>query len=213
MTGWKYSKERLEKHPYVAKVLRAKKVICVCGAAIKLSRKWDEDYINRHTRSKACKRVEGQKTLYDYFNNTKKHDDDSDEELEDWGSEVKDAMDDDDIIDVDECEENENSNINIDFDYNENIDLNRRGICIGLRSAKISAYIDRTPASFGGSRRVEIIAKEIWGNKFKKGFSRKKLNPKEKRILNRQIYSESKWFIDRQSKNILIFVLFTYICL
>src|SRR5437016_2403567 len=85
------------------------------------------------------------------------------------------------------------------LNYKENIDLNRRGICIGLRSAKISAYIDRTPASFGGSRRVEIIAKEIWGNKFKKGFSRKKLNPKEKRILNRQIYCESKWFIDRQS--------------
>src|SRR5436190_16021036 len=213
MTGWKYSKERLKKHPYVAKVLRAKKVICVCGAVIKLSRKWDEDYINRHVRSKACKRVESQKTLYDYFNNTKKHDDSSDEEWEDWGSEVEDAMDDDDIIDIDESEENENSNINIDFDCNENIDLNRKGICIGLRSAKISAYIDRTPASFGGSRRVEIIAKEIWGNKFKKGFSRKKLNPKEKRILNRQIYSESKWFIDRQSKNILIFVLFTYICL
>jgi len=63
VTGWKYSKERLKKHPYVAKVLRAKKVICVCGAIIKLSRKWDEDYINRHTRSKACTRVEGQKTL------------------------------------------------------------------------------------------------------------------------------------------------------
>jgi hypothetical protein len=53
MVGWKYSKECLEKHPYVAKVLHVKKVICVCGAVIKLSRKWDEDYINHHTRSKA----------------------------------------------------------------------------------------------------------------------------------------------------------------
>ena|SRR5947207_2367286 len=61
MTGWKYSKERLKQHPYVAKVIRAKKVICVCGATIKLSRKWDEDYINRHARSKGCKRDEGQK--------------------------------------------------------------------------------------------------------------------------------------------------------
>jgi len=201
ITGWKYSKERLKKHPYVAKVLRAKKVICVCGAIIKLSRKWDEDYINRHTRSKACTRVEGQKTLYDYFNTNKKCNDDSDEEWQDWNSEVEDAMDDDDIIDVDERDEDDNSNFSIDLDFNENIDLtsNKKGICSGLRSAKISAYIDRTPANFGGSRRVEIIAKEIWVNRFKKGFSRKKLTLKEKRILNRQIYAESQWFIDRQS--------------
>ena len=59
MTGWKYSKERLKKHPYVAKVIRAKKVICVCGATIKLSRKWDEDYINRHAKSKGYKWDEG----------------------------------------------------------------------------------------------------------------------------------------------------------
>ncbi|PKB98359.1 hypothetical protein RhiirA5_431493 [Rhizophagus irregularis] len=80
--GWKYSKERLKKHPYVAKVLRAKKVICICGAVIKLSRKWDEDYINRHARSKGCTRVEGQKTLYNYFDINKKYDNsnDSDEE-------------------------------------------------------------------------------------------------------------------------------------
>src|ERR1044072_10044973 len=92
VTGWKYSKERLKKHPYVAKVLCAKKVICVCGAIIKLSRKWDEDYINRHTRSKACTRVEGQKTLYDYFNTNKKCNDDSDEEWQDWNSEVENAI-------------------------------------------------------------------------------------------------------------------------
>lgn len=72
----------MKKHPFVAKVLRAKKVICICDAAIKLSRKWNEDYINCHTRSKGCKRVEGQKIIYDYFNvtNKKYDDDDSDEE-------------------------------------------------------------------------------------------------------------------------------------
>ncbi|PKB97973.1 hypothetical protein RhiirA5_432167 [Rhizophagus irregularis] len=184
MTGWKYSKERLKKHLFVAKVLRAKKVICVCGAAIKLSRKWDEDYINHHTKSKGCKRVE---------------------EWEDWDSEVEDAMDDDDIIGVDECSEDDNSNFNVDLDFNENIiDLasNKRRTCSGLHSAKISAYIDRTPANFGGSCHVKVIAKEIWANRFKKGFSRKKLNYKEKRILNCQIYAESQWFIDRQSDSV-----------
>ena len=146
MTGWKYSKERLKQYPYVAKVIRAKKVICVCGATIKLSRKWDEDYINRHARSKGCKRDEGQKTLYHYFNTSIKHknNDDSDEEWEDWSSEVEDAMDDDDIIDVDECEEDEISDFIVDIDYDENIgsSSNKRGVCSGLRSAKISAYVD-----------------------------------------------------------------------
>ncbi|PKC56066.1 hypothetical protein RhiirA1_446657 [Rhizophagus irregularis] len=198
---------RLKKHPFVAKVLCTKKVICVCGAAIKLSRKWDEDYINRHTRSKGCKRVESQKIIYDYFNVTNKKcdDDDSDEEWEDWDSEVEDAMDDDDIIGVDERSEDDNSNFNVDLDFNENIidlALNKRRTCSGLHFAKISAYIYCTPANFGGSRRVEVIAKEIWANRFKKGFSRKKLNYKEKRILNRQIYAESQWFIDWQSDSV-----------
>ncbi|PKK59115.1 hypothetical protein RhiirC2_720043 [Rhizophagus irregularis] len=82
--GWKYSKKRLKQYLYVAKVIRTKKVICVCGATIKLSRKWDEDYINRHARSKGCKWDEGQKTLYHYFNTPRKHkNDDSDEEWKD----------------------------------------------------------------------------------------------------------------------------------
>jgi hypothetical protein len=207
MVGWKYSKERLKKHPFVAKVLRAKKVICVCGATIKLSRKWDEDYINRHARSNGCRRVEGQKTIYHFFD-TKKHEiNDSDEEWEDWSSEVEDAMDDDDIISVDEYEGEENTSFIIDITGDENVNFtsNKRRACNGLCSASISKYIERTPAKFGGSRRIEVIAKEIWPNKFKKGFSRKRLNTKEKRILNRQIYAESTWFIDRESKIILFF--------
>ena len=68
MAGWKYSKQRLQKNPYVAKVIRTKKVICICGVTIKLSRKWDEDYINQHARSKGYKRDKGQKILYHYFN-------------------------------------------------------------------------------------------------------------------------------------------------
>jgi hypothetical protein len=76
---------------------------------------------------------------------------------------------------------------------------NKRRTCSGLRSARISTYINRTPANFGNSCHVKVIAKEIWANRFKKGFSRKKLNYKEKRILNHQIYAESQWFIDQQS--------------
>lgn len=169
MIGWKYSKEHLKQQLYIAKVIRAKKVICVCGATIKLSKKWDEDYINRHARSKGCKWDENQKTLYHYFNTPRKHkNDDFDEEWEDWSSEVEDAMDDDDIIGVDECdEEDENSDyctIDIDIDYDENINSfsNKRRACSGLHSANISTYVDRTPANFSGSYHIEVITKEIW---------------------------------------------------
>ncbi|RGB32166.1 hypothetical protein C1646_763197 [Rhizophagus diaphanus] len=106
----------------------------------------------------------------------------------------EDTIDDDDIIGIDKRDEDDNSNFNVDLDFNKNIiDLvsNKRKTCSGLHSAKISAYIDHTSANFGSSRHIEVIAKKIWANRFKKGFSRKKLNYKEKRIFNCQIYAES----------------------
>ncbi|PKK62929.1 hypothetical protein RhiirC2_789642 [Rhizophagus irregularis] len=86
----------------------------------------------------------------------------------------------------DKHNENNNSDFNIDLNFNKNINLtsNKRRICSRLYSAKISVYINCTPANFGDSCHVEIIAKEIWKNIFKKEFSRKKLNLKEKKILN-----------------------------
>ncbi|EXX59106.1 hypothetical protein RirG_191740 [Rhizophagus irregularis DAOM 197198w] len=138
-------------------------------------------------------------------NELKKHEiNDSDEEWEDWNSEVEDAMDDNDIISVDEYEGKENISFIIDITGNENVNFtsNKRRACNGLCSASISEYIERTPAKFGGSCHIEVIAKEIWPNKFKKGFSRKRINIKEKRILNRQIYAESTWFIDRESDSV-----------
>ena len=61
----------------------------------------------------------------------------------------------------------------------------------------IAKYVDRTPASYGGARRVEVIAKEIFPNKFFQKFTRKKLNPSQKRALNRKIYAESQWRVDK----------------
>ena len=45
---WKYSKERLAKHPYCAHIVRMKKVICRCGKVIKLGRRYDETFLNLH---------------------------------------------------------------------------------------------------------------------------------------------------------------------
>ena len=79
MVGWKYSKQRLQQNPFVAKVVRAKKVICICGAAIKLNRKYDEDYINRHANGPGCNRKKQQSILC-FFNSitTNKEADDED---------------------------------------------------------------------------------------------------------------------------------------
>ena len=75
----------------------------------------------------------------------------------------------------------------------------RKLICIGLQSTEISTYIKRTPAQFGGSRRIEEIACELFPNLFSQKFSRKILNSKQKRKLNHVLFAESIWKIDRLS--------------
>jgi hypothetical protein len=67
MTSWKYSKQRLQKHQYIAKVVQAKKVICICGAVIKLNKKFDENYINCYINSPRCKRKDGQRSILCFF--------------------------------------------------------------------------------------------------------------------------------------------------
>jgi hypothetical protein len=208
MAGWKYSKNRLQKHPFVAKVIRAKKVICICGAVIKLNRKFDEDYINRHANGPGCQRKSGQQSILCFFRKSTENDDDnddvnSDNDWNDWESEVEDAMDEDDIITIDEREDDTEINrneIEIIIPPISDQTSNKRKGCLGLRSDLITKYVDRTPASYGGARRVEVIAKEMYPNKFPCTFTRKKLKQSQKRALNRKIYAESQWRIDKDCK-------------
>src|SRR2546421_8711937 len=91
------------------------------------------------------------------------------EEEEEYDSDVYDNMDDDDLIQVDEVNEDDQNEEFSAFDIEEISDnigntKKRKLICIGLRSAEISKYINRTPAQFGGSRRVEVIAHELFPN-------------------------------------------------
>ncbi|CAB4433635.1 unnamed protein product [Rhizophagus irregularis] len=124
-------------------------------------------------------------------------------------------MDDDDIVRIDEENEDDQNQDDQD-DQNEYLAINinetldnknssknakkRKLICIGLRSTEISSYIKRTPAQFGGSRRIEIVARELFPNLFPYKFNRKKLNSKQKRLLNRALFAESIWKIDRSCK-------------
>ena len=68
------------------------------------------------------------------------------------------------------------------------------------KSKKILYSISkRIPVQFSGSFRVEVVACELFPNLFSQKFSRKKLNVKQKRQLNRILFTESVWKIDQAS--------------
>jgi hypothetical protein len=205
--GWKYSKKRLAKHEFCAVIINLKKVICICGKTIKLNRKWDEDFLNRHANGNGCKRKIGQRSIYCFFNNTISNEDEEISSEEEYNSDICDNMNDDDIITVDSEEDiynnynNSNSNDILsseDEDQPINKQTKKRICCPGLHSQKIRYYIERTPAQVGGARRMEVIGKELFPLLFTDKFSRKKLNISQKRKLNRQIYAEAEWKIDRE---------------
>src|ERR1044071_2332333 len=98
MTSWKHSFKRLSKHKYVAHIIHSKKVVCICGKIIKLNRKWEEDYLNRHVCRSGCKADEGQRTIYNWFKPVELKQVEEVEEEEEYDSDVYDNMDDDDLI-------------------------------------------------------------------------------------------------------------------
>ncbi|GBB97652.1 hypothetical protein RclHR1_30270001 [Rhizophagus clarus] len=170
MVGWKYLKQRLQKHPYVAKVVRAKKVICICEAVIKLNRKFDKDYINRHANNPGCKRKDEQRSILCFFAKSITDKDvvddvNSDDDWDNWESEVEDTMNDDDIITIDEAEDEiseKDDNIIINPTYINQVSNKRKG-CLGLCSDLIIKYVDRIPASYSGAHQVEkIYAESQW---------------------------------------------------
>ncbi|GES74758.1 hypothetical protein GLOIN_2v1772310 [Rhizophagus clarus] len=116
-------------------------------------------------------------------------------------------MDDDDLLQIDESSDIDDniliSTLITDNDEtNSNQHSKKRQMCKRLQSEQISSYIKRTPAQFGGSRRVEIIACELFPRFLDKNFSRKKLNYEEKRKLNRVLYAESIWQIDKSCNSV-----------
>lgn len=213
MSSWKYSKERLLKHEYYAHIINAKKVICICSKTIKLNRRYEEDYLNHHAKSSGCKAKEGQRTIYNFFKPVQVENMESSED--EFDSDVYDNMDDDDLLQIDESSDSDD-NILISSLITDNDETNtdqyskKCQMCKGLRSEQISSYIKRTPAQFGGSRRVENIARELFPRFLGKSFSRKKLNFEEKRKLNRTLYAESVWQIDRSCELIVIYICIHY---
>ncbi|RGB22902.1 hypothetical protein C1646_775341 [Rhizophagus diaphanus] len=129
------------------------------------------------------------KSILCFFNSTttNKDDDDninSDDDWNNWESEVEDVMNDDDIITVDENENEINGEGNANIEIISPVTINQTGRkrkpCLRLRSDLIAKYVDRTLAYYGGARRVEVIAKEMYSGKFPYKFTRKKLKSSQK---------------------------------
>ena len=72
MPFYKYSKKRLLKHKYYVHIINAKKVVCKCGKTVKLNRRYNEDYLDRHVANSGCKVNERQRSIYNYLNLLKK---------------------------------------------------------------------------------------------------------------------------------------------
>ncbi|CAG8613126.1 17738_t:CDS:2, partial [Racocetra persica] len=183
---WKYSKERLAKHPYCAYIVRIKKVICHCGKVIKPGHRYDETFLNIHVNSKGCLAKQEVQLILNYFKliskSKKIKSDNCVSSAEEWESDDDENMGNNDLFKIDEI-----SNVKNDCESevlsadNMIIPLNNKWKpCSGLRSSIIHEYISRTPAQFGETRRIEVIAKEIFPNLFLKEFSRKKLDCSQK---------------------------------
>ena len=209
---WKYNKERLAKHPYCAHIVRMKKVICRCGKVIKLGRRYDETFLNLHVNGKGCLAKQGVQSILNYFKPISKSkrikNEDGISSAEEWESDDDEKMGDDDLFKVDEISDAENDRESEVLSDDDIIipSNNKRKPCPGLRSSIICEYVSRTPVQFGGTRRIEVIAKELFPDLFPKEFSRKKLDCSQKRRLNRQLYAEAVWKIDRDCKLTLLLV-------
>uniref|UniRef100_U9TKM2 Uncharacterized protein n=1 Tax=Rhizophagus irregularis (strain DAOM 181602 / DAOM 197198 / MUCL 43194) TaxID=747089 RepID=U9TKM2_RHIID len=96
----------------------------------------------------------------------------SKDSAEEWESGDDEGMDDDNLFNVDAISDVKNDCENEVLSDDDMIisSNNKRKPCPSLRSYIISEYISRTPAQFGGTRRIEVIAKELFPSLFSNKF-------------------------------------------
>ena len=193
-----------------------KKIICRCGKIIKLGHRYDETFLNIHVNGKGCLAKQGIQSILNFYKPISKlkkiKSDDDINSAEEWESDDDKRMNDDDLFNIDEISEEERES---DYENNNNEILsdddmiiplnNKRKPYLDFKSNVIREYISRTPAQFGETRRIKVIAKELFPDLFPKNFSCKKLDYSQKRQLNRQLYVEAIWKVDRDCKLILFF--------
>ena len=78
-----------------------------------------------------------------------------------------------------------------------NIDQNLH-ICKGLCDLEYIDYVINSPANFGGGKKPEIIAKQLFPQKFpaNKSFSRRKLSKSELQEFKRALEAETTWRLE-----------------
>jgi len=77
----------------------------------------------------------------------------------------------------------------------------KRKPCQGLSGGKYQQYIEQTPVEVGGTRRCEVIAKDLFLISSKFNFNH--LSKDQKLEFNRQLRAEAKWVIDQIGKYVL----------
>ena len=183
-----------------------KKVICRCGKVIKLGRRYDETFLNIHVNGKGCLAKQGVQSILNFFKLIPKPKkikiDDDVSSTEEWKSDDDEEMDDDDLFSVDEISDVENNCENEVLSDDDMIILsnNKQKSYPSLKSNIIYKYISCTLAQFSETKKIKVIAKELFRDLFPRNFSRKKLDCSQKCQLNHQLYAEAVWKIDRICK-------------
>ncbi|CAG8754685.1 5108_t:CDS:2, partial [Racocetra persica] len=97
---------------------------------------------------------------------------------------------------------NNQPSIKVFFSKSESENTNNNEIkeTNSLNDSEYINYIISSPASFGGGKRPEVIAKELFPEKFSENasFTRKKLSNKERREFERVLESEATWHLDKE---------------
>ncbi|RIB09251.1 hypothetical protein C2G38_2044479 [Gigaspora rosea] len=173
---WKHSRDRLVKNKYCGVIVDKRTVFCICGQKVSLDNDYNDSRLNKYSKNSKCKvnnkkKQLGLPGLFSVLPNSKKS---------------KDSLLSPSLPSLPPSSPLLST-------------LSSIKPCSGLSSEQITSYINRTPSTYGGARRREIIGKEMFLDRFSSetGFSFKKLKGEEITQFNNQIISKSEWFIDR----------------
>ena len=74
-------------------------------------------------------------------------------------------------------------------------------MCQGLCDLEYINYIINSPASFGGGKKPEVVAKQLFPEKFPENasFTRKKLSKQERKEFEKALESEATWHLDKDA--------------
>ncbi len=169
--GWKYTLDRLEKNSNVAHIYNSTLVECICEKQIALHKAYEETNLTKHLQN-GCNLKNKQPEITKFFKYANKSN----------NSSKPNEFDEPDI----------SNKISV---------VSKRKPCQGLSDKKYQQYIKQTPVEVGGTRRREIIAKDLFPIISK--FYSKHLSKEQTMEFNQQFHIEVQWIIDQIGNYIL----------